>query len=61
MAAFGIEGLVSKINWKILAMANTACYDFHNSVVAVEEDGKLITVIEMERFVSQKNAGYGLF
>jgi len=42
-------------------MANIAFYGSHNSAVAVEEDGKLITVIEVERFLTQKNAGYAQY
>ena len=39
-------------------MANIAFYGSHNAAVAVEENGELITVIEVERFLSEKNAGY---
>ncbi len=39
-------------------MANIAFYGSHNAAVAVEENGKLIGIIEIERFLSQKNAGY---
>lgn len=42
-------------------MANIAFYGSHNSAVAVEENGKLITVIEVERFLSEKNAGYSQY
>lgn len=42
-------------------MANIAFYGSHNSAVAVENDGKLITVIEMERFLTLKNAGYSQY
>lgn len=42
-------------------MANIAFYGSHNAAVAIEEDGKLITVIEIERFLSQKNAGYSQY
>lgn len=42
-------------------MANIAFYGSHNSAVAVEENGKLITVIEVERFLSEKNAGYAQY
>ena len=42
-------------------MANIAFYGSHNSAVAVEENGKLITIIEVERFLSEKNAGYAQY
>jgi len=42
-------------------MANIAFYGSHNAAVAVEENGKLITVIEVERFLSEKNAGYSQY
>lgn len=42
-------------------MANIAFYGSHNAAVVVEENGKIITVIEIERFLSQKNAGYSQY
>lgn len=42
-------------------MANIAFYGSHNAAIAVEENGQLITVIEVERFLSKKNAGYGQY
>src|SRR6056300_234607 len=42
-------------------MANIAFYGSHNAAVAVEENGELITVIEVERFLSEKNAGYAQY
>ena len=42
-------------------MANIAFYGSHNAAVAVEEYGKLITVIEVERFLTEKNAGYAQY
>lgn len=39
-------------------MANISFYGSHNSSVAVEKSGRLLTVIEIERFLSVKNAGY---
>ena len=42
-------------------MANIAFYGSHNAAVAVEENGKLITVIEVERFLTEKNAGYAQY
>ena len=31
-------------------MANIAFYGSHNAAVAIEDNGKLITVVEIERF-----------
>ena len=42
-------------------MANIAFYGSHNSTVAVEKNGKVITIIEVERFLSMKNAGYAQY
>ena len=42
-------------------MANIAFYGSHNATVAVEKEGKIITVIEVERFLSMKNAGYAQY
>ena len=42
-------------------MANISFYGSHNSAVAVENEGKIICVIEVERFLNQKNAGYGQY
>jgi carbamoyltransferase len=42
-------------------MANISFYGSHNSAVAVEENGKVLCVIEIERFVNVKNAGYGQY
>jgi carbamoyltransferase len=38
-------------------MANIGFYGSHNSAIAVEQDGKIITVIELERFLGTKNVG----
>jgi carbamoyltransferase len=38
-------------------MANISIYGSHNSAIAVEQDGKIVTVIEVERFVGYKNGG----
>ena len=40
-------------------MANIAFYGSHNAAVAVEEDGKLLQVIEVERI--GRKAGYGQY
>ena len=42
-------------------MANIAFYGSHNSAVAVERDGKVLEVIEIERFINKKNIGYGQY
>lgn len=42
-------------------MANIAFYGSHNASVVVEEDGKIITVIELERFLTKKNAGHSQY
>ena len=41
-------------------MANISFYGSHNAAVAVEENGELITVIEVERFLSEKLNDLGL-
>jgi len=41
--------------------ANIAFYGSHNAAFAVEKDGKVVTVIEVERFTNQKNAGYSQY
>jgi carbamoyltransferase len=42
-------------------MANISFYGSHNSAIVVEENGKILTVIEVERFLNVKNAGYGQY
>jgi len=42
-------------------MANISFYGSHNSAVVVEDNGKIICVIEVERFLNRKNAGYGQY
>jgi len=42
-------------------MANISFYGSHNAAVVVEDQGKIITVIEVERFLTQKNAGYSQY
>lgn len=42
-------------------MANISFYGSHNSAIVVEENGKIVTVIEVERFLNAKNAGYGQY
>ncbi len=39
-------------------MANIAFYGSHNAAIAVEDEGRLVVVLEIERFLSRKNAGY---
>jgi len=38
-------------------MANIGYYGSHNAAIAVEENGKILTVIEIERFLGYKNIG----
>ena len=42
-------------------MANISFYGSHNASVVVENQGEIIVVIEVERFLSQKNAGYSQY
>jgi carbamoyltransferase len=42
-------------------MANISFYGSHNSAVVVENDGKILCVIEIERFLNKKNAGYSQY
>jgi len=42
-------------------MANIAFHGSHNSAIAVEENGKIVCVIEIERFISKKNSGYSQY
>ena len=42
-------------------MANISFYGSHNAAVAVEDGGKIIVVIEIERFLSKKNSGYAQY
>jgi hypothetical protein len=39
-------------------MANLAIHGSHNASLAVENDGKLICVVEFERWLGAKNAGF---
>lgn len=38
-------------------MANIGYYGSHNAAIAIEQNGKIISVIEFERFVGYKNTG----
>jgi predicted NodU family carbamoyl transferase len=38
-------------------MANIGYYGSHNAALAIEENGKIISVIEIERFNNYKNSG----
>ena len=42
-------------------MANISFYGSHNSAVVVENNGKILCVIEVERFLNVKNAGYAQY
>jgi carbamoyltransferase len=42
-------------------MTRIAFYGSHNSAVAVERDGEVLLVAEVERLINRKNAGYGQY
>jgi carbamoyltransferase len=42
-------------------MANISFYGSHNATVVIEKDGEILTVIELERFLNVKNAGYAQY
>ncbi len=42
-------------------MANISFYGSHNSTVVVEDNSKILCVIEVERFLKVKNAGYAQY
>ncbi|MCK9417581.1 hypothetical protein M0Q97_13145, partial [Candidatus Dojkabacteria bacterium] len=42
-------------------MANIAFYGSHNASIVVEQHGRIITVIEIERFLNLKNSGYSQY
>jgi hypothetical protein len=42
-------------------MANISFYGSHNGAVVVEDNGKILEVIELERFLNKKNAGYSQY
>jgi len=42
-----------------LMLPNIAIYGSHNSSFAVEHNGKIVEVLELERFFNLKNIGYG--
>ncbi len=42
-------------------MNNISFYGSHNSSVVVESNGEIVIVIELERFLNVKNAGYGQY
>lgn len=42
-------------------MANISFYGSHNSALVVEDGGKIVCVVEIERFLNRKNAGYGQY
>lgn len=42
-------------------MNNISFYGSHNAAVAVEKDGEFLCVIEVERFLNRKNAGYSQY
>jgi carbamoyltransferase len=46
---------------EIYSMANISFYGSHNSAVVVEDKGQIICVVEIERFLNKKNAGYSQY
>jgi carbamoyltransferase len=42
-------------------MANISFYGSHNASVVIENNGKILVVIEIERFLNSKNAGYSQY
>ena len=48
-----MHGLIQNL----INMANIAYYGSHNAAFAIEQDGKIISVIEVERFLGYKNSG----
>lgn len=42
-------------------MANISFYGSHNAAIVVEKDNKILTVIEIERFLNNKNKGYAQY
>ena len=42
-------------------MYNLSFYGSHNCSVALEKDGEILEVIELERWTNVKNAGYGFY
>lgn len=42
-------------------MANIGFYGSHNGAIAVEQDGKIILVVEAERFLGTKNVGFAQY
>ena len=42
-------------------MTNIAFYGSHNGSIALERDGEILEVIELERFNNIKNSGYGFY
>lgn len=44
-----------------MSLPNISLHSHHNASVAVELDGEIVTVIEFERFINQKNASHCFF
>jgi len=44
-----------------MGLPNISLHSHHNASVAVELDGEIVTVIEFERFINQKNASHCFF
>lgn len=50
-----------KINYELYDLPNIAVYGSHNASVAIEYKGKILEVVEVERFLNVKNAGYAQY
>jgi carbamoyltransferase len=44
-----------------MILPNIALHSHHNASIAVEYDGDIVTIIEFERFINQKNASHCFF
>jgi carbamoyltransferase len=44
-----------------ISLINIAFYGSHNSTFAIEQDGKILVVMELERFLNAKNIGLGQY
>ena len=42
-------------------MINLALYGSHNAAIAVEIDGKVVLVTELERIINEKNQGFSQY
>jgi carbamoyltransferase len=51
----------TKVSYEKYDLPNIAVYGSHNASVAVEYQGKILEVVEIERFLNVKNAGYAQY